>query len=632
MIGLYTLWHDDTAVATRAAAFAAGLRNGASPPPTTVLRGAILCDNATAGRHDIAMAPDGTAVLFTGTIDNSRALRRELRVEDRRLSTLYAAAYGCWGDEADRHLFGDYAAILLASSGRQVRLVRSPIQAPALYVWRDSERLIVANTPAAIFATGEIAREIDDQKLADSLLLNYAEEGRGWFRGVTRLPRATRVWITPDGSQERVFYRVEDIAPIRLKSDAEYVEAADALFREAVTSVLDDYERPAVSLSGGFDSQAVAAYAMRTRPGLPLDGFTSVPVADWTPTQESIFGDERPRVEALADMYPQLRPHWVDTADKGLSYLQREIFEQALLPPRNGANLHWIHDLRRQAKDAGADVLLTGALGNLTFSYDGTAAIPGFLRQGRLGLLMRELWHGGPVGALHKRTIRQAILPLLPADMQLAMTRRQAGDRDRPLESWSPIHPDFARSFRVEDRYAEMNLIPMGLPPASVAEFRRLLLNNAINEAGDLSPAMDRLHGIPTRDPTAYRPLLEFCFAIPNEQYIHKGTKRWLARRMLRGKVPDMVLDETRRGRQTADWFTRMSGRKPALLDEIDWLEGDRAVAARLDLARLRQAVEAMPDDPQDMTRAQSKTLAFALPRALTTARFIRYIAGRNDI
>jgi asparagine synthase (glutamine-hydrolysing) len=53
-------------------------------------------------------------------------------------------------------------------------------------------------------------------------------------------------------------------------------------------------------------------------------------------------------------------------------------------------------------------------------------------------------------------------------------------------------------------------------------------------------------------------------------------------------------------------------------------------MAAMLDLPRLRSALADWPDetaiDPQEYAARE-----FAVPRGLLTARFIRYVEGRND-
>lgn len=637
MIGIYLFWDGTDPGRGRAAAFAGALRSGLMAPRTHMCNGALLCDGdapfeAASGAGPQRL-PDGTALLFSGFIANRRALRAELAAVPEGDAALYAAACVRWGQAVETHVHGEYVVIMVPPDGAPVRILRSPVVAPALYYHHDRDRLIVATTPAAVFATGEVPRELDDQKIADSLFLNYNEERRGWFKGITRLPCGARAQITRDGVQETQWYRIEDIEPVRFARDRDYVEALDALFVEATEAMLDGFEKPIVSLSGGFDSQAVAAYTMRVRGQAPLLSATSAPQEGWSsPAGSNIWADERPHVRALAEMYPQLDSRWVTVPGKDMSHYQRDLFETALVPPRNAANLHWIHGVRTLARAEGADVVLNGAMGNLTFSYDGAAYLPELLMQGRWITLLREAWFGGPRAKLAHRVMRQAVMPNLPEGMQKKLADWRDGPPLDPLQSWSPLRADYADRMQVRERAVTLRYDPHFTPPSTVAEFRRRMLSNAVTEAGDLSTGLDRLHGIPQRDPTRYRPLLEFCFAIPSGQYLHRGTRRWLARRLLKGKVPDMVLRETRRGRQAADWSSRLRPRRAAILQELDFLAADPDVAERIDIPRLRQTLEAMPEEDSALTRADNMTLNLALSRGLTTARFIRYINGRNDV
>lgn len=633
MIGIYLFWDRTEPGRGIASAFAGALRTGLIAPRPHLRNGALLCDGAAPYDAAPQRLPDGSALLFSGFIGNRRALRAELGDLPLGDVALYAAACARWGMDADRRIHGEYVSITVPPAGAPVRILRSPIISPALYYYHDRDRLIVATTPAAVFATGEIPRELDDQKIADSLFLNYAEERRSWFKGVSRLSRGARAKITPDGVTETQWYRFEDIKPVRFPRDRDYVEAVDALFVEATEAVLDGFEKPVVSLSGGFDSQAVAAYAMRVRDSAPLISATSVPQPGWSPPEGSTaWTDERPHIEALAAMYPQLDPRWITSTGKDFSYFQRDLFETAMVPPRNAANLHWIHDVRTSARAEGADVVLTGAMGNLTFSFNGGGYFPELFRHGRWARLGRELWFGGCRASVAKRAFRQAVLPNLPCGLQKRFLVWRDGLEPDPLKTWSPLREDYARGMHVRERAESLNFDPAFLPPTSVADTRRRMLSNAISEGGDIGLGMQRLHGIPDRDPTRHRPLLEFCFAIPSDQYLNRGRTRWLARRLLKGKVPDMVLRETRRGQQAADWSSRVRLRRAALIEELEFLAADPDVSGRINIARLRHALETMPEDDRALTRSDRMVLNLALSRGLTTARFIRYIKGHNDI
>src|SRR3546814_4147469 len=94
------------------------------------------------------------------------------------------------------------------------------------------------------------------------------------------------------------------------------------------------------------------------------------------------------------------------------------------------------------------------------------------------------------------------------------------------------------------------------------------------------------LHGVGYRDPTLYRPLLELCIGIDDEQYLRSGTDRWLARRLLKGRVPESVRGERRAGRQAADWALRMTAERNVLTAELESMCADPWLATRLALDR----------------------------------------------
>ncbi|MFA9230909.1 MAG: asparagine synthase-related protein [Microgenomates group bacterium] len=611
-------------------AFAVG-KGGGSPARMTHSSRLILAQAQVDGGWKPVIAPSGHSVLLKGYISNRNALRAALRAPEADDATLYALGWALWGDAIDLRAIGEFATILAHPTDPILRLVRSPISAPPLHFWQDKDRLIAASTPQAIFATGEVTREVDEQKIADSLYLNYREGTRGWFRGVTRIATGSRVILTPTAIKTEDFYDVCNVTDVRFANDREYLEAADALMREAIRAVLDGFSNPAVSLSGGYDSQAVAAYALRERPGRPLLGFTSVPEPGWDGrVADHRFGDEGPYAKALAKMYPDLKLELVDAANLGFDHKLRELFEAGSIAPRNGVNLTWIHQIHATAKARGADVLLTGSKGNATFSFAGNGAIPNWLATGQWRRLAREIRLGGALSGAPRRFVSQAFMPLMPD----AVWRKIAAFRRITLpdkfENWCPMTRQYADDMQVEMRARSMDFDATYRPKTTTKDWRAAVFGNGANEGGDIFHGFEMIHGLPVRDPTAYRPLVEFCMGIPDDQFLRNGKKRWLAKRLLKDKIPKEVLQERRRGAQAADWHLRIGRQKDKLIEELDWLMEDPKIAKRIDLASLKQALIDFPTETPIGT-PQAHRLQLALTRGLTTARFIRYVEGRND-
>lgn len=570
---------------------------------------------------------DGSALLFSGRISNAAALAGELGLAgEHDAAAIYAAGLARWGDAVDLKVVGEYCAVQVAP--HHVRMVRSPFGAPPLHYVHNADHLIAASTPRAIFATGLVRQEVDEQKIADTLYLNYHEGERSWFKGVNRLPMGCRAVATPGGLRFDYFYDLGNAPRIQLESDDAYIEALEAMMREAVDAAMQGHSRPAISISGGLDSQAVASFALEA--GYAVHGYTSVPEPGWDRRdRKNRFGDEQQHVEAFAAMHPGFTPHWVTADGLGFDHKLQAIFMAGSVAPRNSANLHWIHEVSAQAKADGCDIVLNAGLGNATFSFDGRGAIPSWLKSGDFGRLVREVRAARTARSGFWRTFfREAIMPLLPEALWHPIANR-GGTIDDPIDSWSPINPDWADTMRVRERAMDMGFNTSFRKLASTSDMRRAIMTGASNEGADLELAFELIHNIPRRDALRYRPLIEFCAGIPDDQYLRNGEARWLARRLLKGRVPEMVRLETRRGDQAADWHLRMSRDRNTLLSEIEQLEGDPIMAQRLNLAALKATLQNWPaETPLDGVLFKRGRLAIS--RGLTTARFIRYVEGRN--
>lgn len=638
LIGAYLDWQGGGLARPQADRFAASLAvgmpgqfGGRTPPNRVQMLGAATLVHAPLPGHmawPATRSASGDHVLFCGHIDNRADLRAQLSVPGTTDAALFAAAHAAWGQDAALRVIGSFAVIILDDAAQTLTLLRSPLVGPPLHIWHDADRSVVASSPRALFATGDVPRVLNEQKIADSLYLNYTDYQQGWFAGVTRLPAGHVARLTRSGMTLSRYHDPAAIAQVRLASDAEYLDAADSLLRAATDAALDGALRPAVSLSGGYDSQAVAAYALRARPGQRLVGLTSVPQPGWDAVAgPGVFGDEWPYVDALAQMYPDLDAHRVQADDLSFDTKLDAMFLLTGVAPRNAMNQSWLHAVRMTARDLRCDRLLTGSWGNISFSYGGEGAISGWLARGHWLRAAQEVWAGGPRRYAPRRLWRQGLAPLLP-DLRLPRIGAQTPIDDP--RTWCALNPDYMARMRVAERAAEQGFDARFRMGASSGAIRLAMIGNGALEGADLDLGMTILHGIETRDPTAYRPLVEFCLGLPDDQFLRAGRKRWLAQRLLAGKVPPMVLREKRRGLQTADWALRLHRQRPDLLAELDRLAKDPDMAARFDLPGLRRTLHdwsgGTPKDP--VLAAQ---LRLALPRALVTARFIRHVDGRND-
>jgi len=635
LIGAYRSWQERILSPSQRARFVAALGVVEARPAEACYEGETFM--ASTGKKRgwrPQVCPDGSRILFAGHIDNRSQIANDLGIARGSDEALYAAGYAAWGDAVDLRVIGQFATIIIPQHKKEIRLTRSPISAPPLYFCHNQERLIVASLVNPFFANDEIERRLDYDKIALDLYGSRCARARSNFADISKVLCGQRAIATQAGVAVHTYYDISSLPEIRLKDDREYQAAATELLEEGVRAALDGFSRPAITLSGGFDSQAVAAIMARQRPGQLIEAFTCVPEPGWDGIiDDRYFGDERPYVEALAAMYPEIRSHWIDAAHLNFDYKQTSMF-LAAGDPGPGTLGHFAHDIYNKARASGCDVLIEAAWGNDTFSYGGQGTLPAMALKGHWRSLWREartMSKTQPHSAI-RIIASQALAPLVPERFQNIMAKllRRPEMKDvNPFETWCTLNPDFVKTSKLEKRFGPMMRRNNTRLVASSRQTR--LENLDYGECGDAesSQAFAILYGMEKRDPPSYRPLVEFCLSIPDNQYFREGQSRWLARRMLNGLVPDMVVTERRRGVRMADWHPRLARQRSEMIEEFDRLIENENIAEMLDLKSLRQALIEFPDSPEDQIYSHWRLKATVLD-GLTWGRFIRFIEGGN--
>jgi asparagine synthase (glutamine-hydrolysing) len=633
VIGYFRWWQDRGVSADRARDFAAALATK-HWPKTRSIHGEHSVSVHAAAAAAWAPAPlgDGRTILFTGDLFGRYSLARDFGLPPSEQAAIYAAARDRWGEDADLKLDGIYAAILFRDDRREVEIVRSPLRAPPVYIAKFPGGVVAASLPRAIHATGEVPKALDQHRLADALLTNHKEQTRSWFENVWALPNGTRVVINDEDHALQRYYYATDATPVRLSSDREYEEAAHELLLQSVAEATEGAKAPGVSLSGGYDSQAIAYALTQLSPGQRVVGLTHVPSSKWNgKAPDGRFGNEWRAVQAIAAMYPEIDPHEIKTDNSSLERHLTEFFDIGGLPPSVAFNMVWIHELYARAKQLGSDLILDGTPGNITLTFEGQAPYGYYLSKGRLITLVREvlttLWRPGG-----SRKLLQQILSSATNDAGFATVvgaaRRFGLVNSTNALGLSFINPNWEEESGARQRQRQRNVVRATGVVRSVAAQRVYQLETPNVDRDAIRQTLELLHGMPIRSPLSHRKLTEFCLGLPPDQFYRFGEDRRLARRMLRGKIPDSVLDNRLRGQQSADYHSQIIDARPELLESIDRFKLDADLDEAIDLDLLRGRLEALPkEQPMEYSRMLETNL---IPVTINYARFLRHVAGRN--
>ena len=446
-----------------------------------------------------------------------------------------------WGERAFERIVGDFAIIIMDLQDGQLICARDHMGLRVLHYHRSAKRFAVATAPEALFALSWVPRILNKDKVGDTLVQRGLNGETTYYQEIFRVLPGCIVRVRGASFSKDRFWDPENIADVRFKSDHEYVEAFQERLDAAVKARLRSCRTPCATITGGLDSSSIAVIAadMLAANGNKLNTFTAVPEAGFI--KEEIRGcyfDETPYVRQIAEANPNIVPHFIPPS-KGP--ILEQIAEQIRLggaPSGSILNGLWVMDICAAARSAGHNVMLTGEMGNLTMSYHGRGLFAELLRTGRWLRLFGEIRSSG---YRWKNMIRHwTIAPFVPAPLFRRYKQWRRGGKP-PWHDFSLIHPEFAARSGVVDRAAREHM-PFDAPPPRDNRWARIHDFHCYCETADWFAKLRAGFGIDIRTPAFDRRLVEFCIGIPEDQYLRKGRDRWLIRRAMKGRLPDVVL------------------------------------------------------------------------------------------
>jgi asparagine synthase (glutamine-hydrolysing) len=493
-------------------------------------------------------------VAADARIDDRSALLRRLGLSGSPKlpdAAILAHAWERWGGDTPQELYGDYAFAVFDRRSEHLWLVRDALGFRPLAFTSRGSAVAFCSLPSRL-ATG----------LRSTLVAARSTPSRStplsWFDGVEQVQPGESVRIRA-GAASRTFWWQPSTSPSFAGTREDAQHEMRAALDAAVADRIAGATRIASHLSAGLDSMAVTVTAADLLPpGARIDAITARPipgVACLHPAGRLI--DESGHAAMLVARYPDMRHIVVDAGGRSIAADALAAAARFDQPLPNLANFGWFAASCDAARQAGADRLLIAQSGNF-----GLSAAAG------------DYWW-----------------PLLRKDgvaRFVAEWRRSSRWRAPFAEARRRLHP--RREARADMWLGLLRSIDPGL---FLKGFAR--------------------QGLDVLDPTADRRVVERALTLPQHLLIRNGDPRWVTREMLRGRVPDMVLDDPCRGFQSADWLGRLRAEAEPLAAMLDRAPDSAAFAASRGLLR---AIRSGFDETLDL-RAKSE-----LARDLAIAGF----------
>jgi asparagine synthase (glutamine-hydrolysing) len=564
----------------------------------------------------------GKGVLVADVrLDNREELCSALGVtapEGRLMSdaAIVMAAIDRWGVDAIARLYGDFAlAFWDAAQGRLV-LARDFLGQRPLFFHSGSGFFAFASMAKGLHSLERIPYQIDTDTLAKSVALLSEQGEQSFFHGIRKVAPGHIVEVSREGIKSHAYWS-PPLNSLRLGKPGDYQDALREQMDRAVAARLRSIQpNVATHLSAGLDSATVTATAARLLAGgnRRIVACTAAPREGYdAPPMRGELADEAPHAAKLAARHANVDHAIVRSGHLSpVSHLDRNflLYER---PFQNLANHVWISAILSELKERRISVLLTGAMGNMSFSYDGFAHLTALVEQRSPVQLL------GLIGGLLKNRVSPHAI-LRHARKGLGSGRGNSAKRHaaalRRIQEYSAIDPGKLEALDLADLEE-----PRGDPRLWV--LRRV-------DHGNYNKGMLGGWGVDVRDPTADRALIEFCLSIPVGEFIRGGLPRALARRSFADRLPAQIVRERRTGYQAADWHEGMAGSQPDVSSELSRLAAVPGANEILDLPRLQNLLRSWPAaDWNDPSLRMAYRLV--LLRAISAGHFLRKTSRTNS-
>lgn len=526
-------------------------------------------------------------MVASARLDNTSDLRRVIRAPDDNTAfpdddSLVLSAFEKWGRGCCEKLLGDWSFAAWDSSCQTLSLARDHFGHCGLYCYQDSQRFVFSSSLHAVLSVPGVPCEPDHRSIA-SLVRGSSRGNRTSYAGVCRLEPARRLTISASGTREEQYWNPCDAPDVGAGSDEEYAEAFREIYASAVRSRICSSSRVGVTLSGGLDSGSVAALAAEqlNAENRSITGIAAVPAFDGSAADSEFqFGDERPWIEMLRRHCRGLDVRYVTSLNISPVAGIRRVLEYCGHPFVASANSYWLCGVLEEAAQCGIKTLLTGHGGNLTVSWTGNrdAYLSSLLRSGNIRQYIAEVraWKRVNNASSSRTLINQVLRSLTPQPW----LRRWKRYRATAMESF--LHPDFLSQHREIPNHSESASDNSRQPHLSSAKrkFSAMMRTDGNAAWQELGSAF----GIQVSAPPLDVRVIEFCLGVPEEQFTRNGQRKLLIRRAMRNRMPEKLLWNDRKGRQSSDLITRIRIHREEIGDVLSGLSHSPSCATILNL------------------------------------------------
>ncbi|MBV8350294.1 MAG: asparagine synthase (glutamine-hydrolyzing) [Mycolicibacterium sp.] len=555
-----------------------------------------------------AEAPGRYALVFNGEIYNYLELRAELAAGYGAVfatdgdGEAIIAAYHHWGADALQRLRGMFAFALWDTERHELFCARDPFGIKPLFMATGAHGTAVASEKKCLLDLAGVIgidTQIDRRAVQHYTVLQYVPEPETLHCGVRRLESGSYARIRPGSPPQITRYFVPRFPakPFASGSEQARYDEITAVLEDSVAKHMRADVTVGAFLSGGIDSTAIAALAIRHNPrlitfttGFEREGFSEVDVA--IASAEAIGARHVAKVVSPAE--------FVEALPEIVWYLDEPVADPALVP---------LYFIAKQAREH-VKVVLSGEgadelFGGYTIYREPLSLKPFQYLPPPLRRSMRRVSAPLPEGMRGKS--------LLHRGSQTLEERYYGNARSFSDPQLRAVLRDFRPEWTHTDVTADIYRQSEGWDPVARMQHIDLftwLRGDILVKADKMTMANSLELRVPFLDPEVFA----VASQLPLDQKITRTTTKYALRRALEPIVPPHVLNRPKLGFPVPirHWL-----RAGELLDWAHQMIGSSQADELLDIAAVRHLLDEHLTGTSDHSRRLWTVLIFMLWHAI---------------
>jgi asparagine synthase (glutamine-hydrolysing) len=502
-----------------------------------------IIDLSLAAKQPMESADGRYRIVFNGEIYNFAELKKELASYPFRTHSdteAILAAYAAWGVEGFKRLRGMFAFAIYDSHAQELVLARDRLGKKPLYWSKTASGFIFGSELKALRAHPGCPREIDLRSAAHYFAREYVPTPRSIYKDAHKLEPGSYLRLKGGAVTVEPFWN--PAVPADATSEEEALGKFDALLAAAVRERMVSDVPLGVFLSGGIDSSTVAYYASKA---------SAQKIRTFSIGFSEKSFDESAQARAVAAHLGTEHHEKMLSGKEALALVERlphvldePMADASILPTLLLSQFAREHVTVALGGD-GADELLLGyptfkaeqyaqAYGHVPRSVRNALRaasdlLPHSLGYMSLGFKARKFTHdfSDDAGARHLQwlgSFREDELEALLSPEAAAQARGITGEL---AAQWHAECPELG-----------------GLNELSHLYMRTYLMDQVLVKVDRASMA----HSLEVRAPFLSHDIAEFLLALPPELKYKSGRGKYLLRALMRGRLPDGILDRPKQG------------------------------------------------------------------------------------